>query len=351
MFTSGQVRIGTERHSHTGRWMGRREFMTLIGGSVIFWPLVSNAQQPTPAPPKRLGVLSMWGCKYPRDTVQSRRLAELGWTEGQNLVVECVSGSGRLDELQARARELVSRRPDVLITSPPSHVRALQQATTTIPIVMFGTPDPLRLGLVTNLARPEGNITGVAWFGFDILPKRIELLKEIVPYLRRLAIIRVAAGDPKITEIIEEDITKAASKLGFTWQHFRPVVASDYDEIFARLAAEHFDAVYVTTDPLSIRTENATRIIHLALRHLIPAVGEVVGLAKEGLLLTYSQDSDRTSARVSEYLNRILLGSKPSDLPVEQGTNFQLVINLKTAKTLGLTVPPSLIARADEVVE
>jgi putative tryptophan/tyrosine transport system substrate-binding protein len=249
-----------------------------------------------------------------------------------------------LDELAALARELVSRRPDVLIAYPVPFVRALKQDTTTIPIVMLSTaimPD-----LVTDLARPKGNVTGVAFFGAGILPKRIEMLKEFVPQLRRLALI-TAAPDP-IIEGIEEIITIAAGKLAIAWQRFRPVVASDYDEIFARLAAEHFDAAYILSDPLS--NQNHARIGQLALRHLIPTVGENPGWAKD-LLLAYGQDPLWAFSRALEYVDKILRGAKPGDLPVEQAAKVLLTINLKTAKTLGLTVPASLLARADEVIE
>jgi putative tryptophan/tyrosine transport system substrate-binding protein len=347
MSTPGQTRIGAQRCSHSGWRIGRREFMTMIGGSAIAWPLVARAQQPQSASPKRLGLLATSGCNNP----VSRRLAELGWMEGRNYIIECVSTLGRLDQVPTLARELVSRRPDVLMAIPAQYVRALKEETTTIPIVMLSTPDPVRTGIVTNLAHPEGNVTGVAWFGWDILPKRIELLKEIVPHLRRLAIIRTAYGDPKVAEIIEENVTIAASTLGFAWQYFRPAVASDYDEIFARIAAEHFDAAYIQAGPFNNLPENGTRIVQLALRHMIPTVGELAGLAKGGLLVAYGQDFIRDFMQASEYVDKILRGTKPTELPVVQATNLQLVINLKTAKALGLTVPPSLLARADEVIE
>jgi putative ABC transport system substrate-binding protein len=237
----------------------------------------------------------------------------------------------------------------VLIAITVPLIKALKQETATIPIVMIGTPDPVRTGIITNFARPEGNVTGVADFSFDILPKRIEILKEIVPHLRRLAIIGGLYGDPKATEILEENATIAAGRLGFTWQHFRAAVANDYDEIFARVAAEHFDAAYITSAPFN--NQNGRRIIQLALRHLIPTVGEVSWWAKDRLLLSYGQDFIPSLARAMEYVDKILRGAKPSELPVEQSSKFELVINLKTAKTLGLTVPPSLLARANEVIE
>jgi putative ABC transport system substrate-binding protein len=327
--------------------MKRRKLISLIVGSAIACSLASYAQQPN-QPLKRVGILAELGCPIPPGSPVPRRLSELGWIEGQNLVFECVSAVGlygHLDQLAARARELVSRRPDVLLASPIPFIRALKQETTTIPIVMLGSNN---LGLVTNLARPEGNVTGVIYFGGIIMPKRIEILKEIVPRLGRLALL-AAATDPEVIKGQEATITIAASQLGFAWQRFQPVVANDYDEIFARLAAGHFDAAYIVSDPLS--SPNIAHIAQLALRHLIPTIGEGASWVEDGLLLGYAQDYRWTLPRASEYVDKILRGAKPGDLPVEQATTLLLTINLKTAKALGLTVSPSLLARAEEVIE
>jgi putative tryptophan/tyrosine transport system substrate-binding protein len=327
--------------------MKPRKVITLIVGLTIAWPLASHALEPK-QPLKRVGNLDAYvPCPLKPDNLVIRRLGQLGWTERQTMVFECVSTFGRLDQLQALAHELVSRRSDVLMAFSFTFIRALKRETTTIPIVMLAAFDPVGTGLVSNLARPEGNVTGVAWL--SLLPKRFELLKEIVPNLRRVAYIGSANfGDTSSPpEVANQKI--AASTLGFTWQFFGPAVASDYDEIFARLAAEHFDAAYISTIPFN--SQNVSRICQLALRYRIPAVSESSGWAKCGLLLTYGQDVEWTVARAIEYVDKILRGAKPSDLPVEQATKFDLVINLKTAKELGLTVPPSLIASADEVIE
>jgi putative ABC transport system substrate-binding protein len=228
---------------------------------------------------------------------------------------------------------------------------ALKQETTQIPIVMLATPDPVRLGLITNIPRPDGNVTGVAWLGFDILPKRIELLKEIVPHLKRLAVITSVYVDSKIIELIEEYLAVAARTLGFEWRHFRPTVANEYEGIFARIAEEQFDAAYIQADQLSIQIPNATRIIQLTLRYRIPAIQENSWWTRQGLLMSYGQDYYRDIARASEYVVKLLRGAMPNELPIEQTTELNLVINLKTAKTLGLTVPASLIVRAHEVIE
>jgi len=329
--------------------MKRRAFITFIGGLAIAWPLAYYAQQPKPAPLKRIGILDIFGCRKPPDLLATRRLAELGWIEGRDFVVDCVSTIGRLDQLSALAHELVSRHPDVLISVPIPFIKALKQETTTIPIVMTGTPEPVRTGIITNLARPEGNVTGVSLFSFDIISKRIELLKEIVPHLKRLAIILSVYDDPKAAEITDEDLAIAATKFGFTWEYFRAAVANDYDKIFARLTAEHFDAAYITPSPLI--NQNRPHVIQLALRHLIPTIGEGSVWAKDGFLLSYGPNFIPYLARAAEYVDKILRGAKPSELAVERSSKIELVINLKTAKALGITVPPLLLARADEVIE
>ena len=238
MTTSGQIRIGAQRQSYAGRWMGRRKFITLIGGSAISWPLASYALQPRGLP-KRIGALSAYSqCPLRPDNPAVRALGELGWIEGQNFVFDCVSSVDRVDQVPALARDLVSRRPDVLIAGPWTHVIALKQQTTTIPIVMVTGLEPERLGLVASLARPEGNVTGVAWF--FLLSKQMELLKEIVPHLKRVAFIEGGPSPgPEVIKIGTEDAAIAASRLGLTGQLFQPAVASDYEETFARIAAEH----------------------------------------------------------------------------------------------------------------
>jgi putative tryptophan/tyrosine transport system substrate-binding protein len=331
--------------------MKRRAFIRLIGGLAIAWPLACYAQEPK-QPLKRVGILNQaTPCPLQPNNPIIRRLGELGWIEGQTMVFDCVSAIGRLDQVPALARKQVSLRPDVLINASFAFVSVLKQETTTIPIVMLSGWEPVRLGLITSFAQPGGNVTGVAWF--NLIPKQMELLKEIAPNLKRVAFVRGVVGEayrpPEARKIGEDDRQFAASALGFTWQDFEAAAASDYDEIFARLEAEHFDAVNVPGTPSAM--QNQARICELALRHRIPAVSEWDGWAKCGFLLTYGQDASWSFTRAMDYVDKILRGAKPSDLPVEQATKVNLVINLKTAKELSLTVPPSLIARADEVIE
>jgi putative ABC transport system substrate-binding protein len=331
--------------------MKRRNLIALIGSLAVAWPLACYAQQPNP-PLKRVGTLSSQGsCLLQSDHLLVRRLAELGWIQGQNIVIDCLSAVGRFDQVPALARQLVLRRPDVLMAGPYTFVRALKHETTTIPIVMLAGREPVRLGLISSFAQPGGNVTGVAWFG--LLPKQMELLKEIVPNLKRVAYVPgvpgVAYSPPETSKVEEEDLQTTASALGITWQVFPATAASDYDDIFARLAAEHFDAAYIPASPFSIH--NRARICQLALRYRIPAISETPPWAKSGLLLSYGQDPVWSGTRAMEYVDKILRGAKPSELPVEQATKLELVINLKTAKTLGLAVPSSLLARADEMIE
>src|SRR5262249_13756877 len=199
-------------------------------------------------------------------------------------------------------------------------------------------------GVVTKLGRAEANVTGVAYFGSEVGRKRLELLKEIIPHLKRLAFVASEHLDSRAAQTTDKNLSILATTLGFTWQRFRAAVASDYDEIFARIASEHFDAAAIQPDPLT--QQSATRVIELALSHRIPAVGASTGWARGGLLLSYGQDYRWGLARGADYIDKILRGAKPSDLPVEQATKVEMAINLKTAKELGLTIPPSLITRA-----
>jgi len=330
--------------------MRRREFITLIGSAaaaLLIATRVEPAGAQSTVTPKRLGVLSGFGC---RSGSFQQRLAELGWIEGRTLTIDCVSMvSQDPDQLTLLATELVARQPAVLAASPSSYVRALKQATATIPIVMQSTPNPVENGLVTNLPRPEANVTGTAQSGADNISKRLQLLKQMLPGLARLAIIWWAGNNPLFTELATKNANTAASTLGFAWQAFSATVPEDYDRIFAQLAAEGFDAAYVPPAPLSYA--NLTRIAELGRRHRVPTLADHPIFAKNGFLLTYGDDPNRNFVRSAEYVDKILRGSKPADLPVEQTTTFELVINLKTAKDLGLTVPPTLLAIASEIIE
>jgi putative ABC transport system substrate-binding protein len=353
--------------------MRRRQFITLMGNGAIAWPIAARAApdsalmlmltalvsepgsataQGGPTSIKRIGVLSGFECPVRADSPFRRRLAELGWVEGKNFIYDCVFPvGGRLDQVEQLAAELVARHPDVIYTSGPvTAVRALKRETTTIPIVMASTPDPVGLGLVTNLARPEANVTGFAWFGQDILPKRVEILKEVLPQMQRLAIILTAHGDPKGLESLEVNAAIAAKQFGLSFQIFLPAMPEDYDKIFSQLYDQHFDAAYIP--PIALAIQNFRRIVELALRYRVPTLGDDAASARAGLLLGYGGDFFNVAIiRSADYVDKILRGAKPSELPIEQATKLDLVINLKTALALGVTIPPAMLARATEVIE
>jgi putative tryptophan/tyrosine transport system substrate-binding protein len=330
------------------RLASRVGFVGLLAVAMATCPSLATAQNTTTSP-KRLGFLSGFGCSTDANpSPMRRRLAELGWINGQTLIVDCVSTVDP-DQAGALAAELVARRPDVLAAQPADYVRALKQASPTIPIVMVTTPNPVESGLVTNLARPEANVTGVVSSGREVAAKRIELLKRLLPRLAKLAVIERKGGDAVVHAQLEKDLTDAATKLGFTWQAFYPAAPGDYDAIFARLAAEGFDAAYIEPGPLL--DANQTRVAGLAVRHRVPTVGNYPYHAENGLLLAYGEAADPLNRRAAEYIDKILRGAKPADLSIEGPIKFNLVVNLKTAKALGLVIPESFLLLANKVIK
>jgi putative ABC transport system substrate-binding protein len=332
--------------------MGRFSIYTGFGGwlvvAIAIGPGPAMAQNATAAP-KRLGFLSGFGCStdaYPSPL--RRRLAELGWINGQTLIVDCVS-TVNPDQVGALVSELVARQPDVLAAQPTDYVRALKQATATIPIVMVATPDPVESGLVPNLVRPGANVTGTVSSGREVATKRIALLKRLVPRLAKLAVIERHGGDAVVRAQLEKDFTALAADLEFTWQAFSPAVPEDYDALFARLAAEGFNAAYVEPGPLL--DANQALVASLAMRHRIPTVGDYSYHAENGLLMVYDEDANRLNESAAGYIDKILRGAKPGDLPVEAPIKFNLVVNLKTAKALGITIPDSFKLFANKVVQ
>jgi putative tryptophan/tyrosine transport system substrate-binding protein len=307
------------------------------------------AAQDTTASPKRIGFLSGFGCSTDANPSPfRRRLAKLGWVNGKTVILDCVS-TVNPDQVDALAAELVARRPDVLAAQPANYVRALKQASATIPIVMVTTPNPVESGLVTNLARPEANVTGVASSGREVAVKLIELLKKLLPRLAKLAVIERNGGDALVHAQLEKDVTDASVKLGFAWQAFNPAAPEDYDAIFARLAAEGFDAAYVEPGPLL--DANLARIAGLAIQHRIPTFGNYPYYVENGLLLAYGGDASPLNERAADYVDKILRGAKPGNLRITQPVEFNLEINLKTAKALRLVIPKSFLLAADKVIK
>jgi putative ABC transport system substrate-binding protein len=297
----------------------------------------------------RLGVLRVTAPPPPdQETGPTlvKALRELGWVEGQNLKVETRYAEGKLDRFPILARELVQLHVDVIVAVGSAAIRTARDATKTIPIVMWGSFDPVAAGFVTSLARPGGNITGiVVGPGVSLAGKRLELVKDMVP--RASAIAFLASDDPNFRPQVPE-AQKAATMLGiklFTVE----VRGGDYAHAFSTIVGERAAALVVGATPLFMRDRK--QIIDLAAKHRLPAIYEWPEQVEDGGLMSYGSSPSALVQRVAAYVDRILKGAKPGDLPVEQPSTFELAVNLRTAKALGLTIPPSLLGRADRVIE
>ena len=275
-------------------------------------------------------------------------LRDLGYEEGKKLEIEYRWAQGHDERLPALASELVRLNPDVLVTHATPGIRAAQQATTTIPIVMGISADPVRLGFVKSLARPGGNITGVATMQFDLAAKRLELFKEAIPTLRHVAVLLNPANP-----VVREDLRQmevAGGKLGVKLRPFDLAgEPAALQTVFAAILRERPDGLIVVAD--SLAAKHSARIGEFAARNRLPAMAALREIVADGGLISYGGNYAEGWRVAARYVDRILKGAKPADLPVEQPTKFDLVINLKTAKALGLTIPPSILARADQVIE
>jgi putative ABC transport system substrate-binding protein len=275
-------------------------------------------------------------------------LRDLGYEDGRNILIESRWADGHDERLVALAEELVRVRPDVLVTTSTPATAAAQQATTTIPIVMGSIDNPVRDGLVKSLARPGGNTTGVALLSSDLAPKRLQLLKEIMPTLRRVAVL-LNPRNPGVREDLRQT-EAAAPRLNVTVRAFEVREPAEFETAFTAIARERPDGLIVVTDPLTV--SHQAHIVEFAARNRLPAMYTSPGwVLLRGGLISYGTEGRETWGRAASYVDRILKGAKPADLPIEQPTKFELLINLKTAKALGVTIPPSLLQRADRVIE
>ena len=271
-----------------------------------------------------------------------------GWIDGRNLIIEYRYAQSP-DRLPASAAELVALGPDLILAGNPQTALALKSATTNIPIVFVAVADPVGIGLVQSLSRPGGNITGLATFvPGQFASKQIEILREMVPIASKIAVL-TNPSNPIHRQVIAEELPKTARKLGLALPIVEATTAEELDIAFASAATQHADAIIVFGDPLTFRY--ATQVAALAAKHRMPAMHLSRQFATDSGLISYGPDFADLFFRAGGYVDKIFKGARPADLPVEQPTNFELVINMKTAKTLGLTVPPSLLARADEVME
>ncbi len=324
--------------------MRRREFIA-VTAALLVSPRRSRAQGTR----RRLGYLAIGERLTP--TVQNAWLDGLrnhGWIDGRNLIIEYRFAQSQ-DRLPALAADLIALSPDLLIAAGPESALALKSATARIPIVFVAVWDPVALGLVQSLSRPGGNITGFATFvPGDFIAKRIEILRELVPSASKIALL-VNPGNPMQRLVLAEEVPHTARNLGVALPIVEATTAEELDIAFASAAAQHADAMIVFGDaPTTIL--HGPRVVALAAAHHLPAIYLFRQFAIGGLIV-YGPDIADLFRRAGDYVDRILKGTKPSDLPVQQPTKFELVINMKTAKALGLTVPPSLLVRADEVIE
>ena len=329
--------------------MKRREFITLIGGAAaasIAWPLAAIAQQSGKL--RTIGFLGPNTRSGASDWVAAlaQRLRELGWIEGRTVTIEYRWAEGSEERLAEIAAEFVRLKVDVIVTSGTPAVMASKQATSVIPIVFATAGDPVGSGLVASLARPGGNVTGLATLVADLAGKRLELLREIVPGLGRLAIMGNASNPFTVLEL--DEVQAAAGTLGLEVVTLEIRRAQDIAPAFEALKSR-VDALYVCTDALA--NTNRIRISTSALGVRLPTMHGSRDYVEAGGLMSYGPNYPDLFRRSGDYVDKILHGAKPGDIPVEQPTKYELVLNLTTAKALGLTVPPSLLARADEVIE
>jgi putative tryptophan/tyrosine transport system substrate-binding protein len=324
--------------------MRRREFFTLLGGAAVAWPLAGGAQHPSKL--YRLGYLSAARVPNLIEALQTG-LRELGYVEGKNLKVEYRFGGPQSERLDTLASELVELHPDAIVTPGTDATFAAKRATTTIPIVMAPVGDPVRNGLVASLAHPGGNITGVTLYGSELWGKRVEVLKELLPAIARLGILGNAANPA--TQFWSKETQLAAQALGLEPALFTVRELNELSAAFAAMQRNGVDAVVVETDTMFNSAQR--QITTLAIEHQLPAMYEVPEFVQDGGLISYGPSVTEMAGRSAIFVDKILKGIKPADLPIEQPTKYELVINLKTAKALGLTVPPELLARADEIIE
>jgi putative tryptophan/tyrosine transport system substrate-binding protein len=327
--------------------MRRREFITLVGGTVVTWPLAARAQQPAMSV---IGLLTgLSNEAYASRIAAFRRgLMEVGFTEGQNLAIEYRSAEGKNDQLPVLAAELVRRQVEVIATAGgDASALAAKAATTTIPIVFGVAENPINLGLVQSLSRPGGNVTGVNFFVAELGSKQLGLLHELVPAAARVGAL--VNPDYRGTAYWAKDVTAAASAIGLRIEFVEASDSQAIESAFATLVRSSADALLVGPDAffVSRRLQLAT----LAARHAIPAIYNVREYAEAGCLMSYGTSVTEAYRQVGLYTGKILKGAKPGDLPVIQSTKFELIINLPTARALGIDVPPTLLARADEVIE
>jgi putative tryptophan/tyrosine transport system substrate-binding protein len=326
--------------------MQRREFITLLGGAAVAWPLPARAQQPA---------MPVIGFLDPRSPVTTEYLSrafrqglkDTGYVDGETVAIEYRFAEG-FDRLPELAAELVRRRVAVISASGIASTFAVKAATTTIPIVFGIAEDPVRLGIVASLARPGGNLTGINFLSAELSAKRLELLHELVPRATRIAVL-INPTEAARAELTLRDVEAAGRSMGLQTQALNASTNREIDAAFESIGRERPDALFVAQD--AFFSGRRLQLANMAARYAVPMISAQRDIAEVGGLMSYGSRQNDAYRQAGIYVGKILQGAKPADLPVTQPTKFGLVINLKTAKTLGLTVPPSLLTTADEVIE
>jgi putative tryptophan/tyrosine transport system substrate-binding protein len=328
--------------------VGRRELVALLGGAAAAWPIMVRAQQP--AMPM-VGFLDPRSPEANADRVGAFRqgLKDAGYVEGENVAIDYRWAENQMDRLPELAAELVRRRVAVIAASGgPDTAFAAKMSTTVIPIVFAVGDDPVRLGLVASLARPGGNLTGINFFVSELAAKRLELLRQLVPTATRVAVL-VNPTEATLTESTLRDVEAVARVVGLQIKVLNASTSREIDMAFETIGRERPDALFVGTDPFFV--SRRVQLAQLTTLHKVPAIYALRQYAESGGLMSYGASLTDTYRQMGAYAGRLLKGAKPADLPVVQASKFELVVNAQTARMLGLTVPPSLLAVADEVIE
>lgn len=327
--------------------IGRRQFVSVLGGAAVAWPLAANAQQPDKIP--HIGLLSPFTAtdtaKWYRAFLQGLR--DLGWVEGKNIALEYRYADGKSERLPDLVGDLVQRKVDVIVTSVSNDSLAAKNATTKIPIVMAAAGDPVAIGIVESLSRPGGNITGLSQMTPDLTGKRLEMLKAIAPNVASIAVL--FNPDDPISALGLKEIELPARKLGVEIHSLEVRNSADLDRALKEAAGTRVNALAAMPNPIFVTS--LKQIADFALQNRWPSMFHLREFADAGGLMAYGVDRSDLYRRAATFVDKILRGASPADLPIEQPTKFELAINVKTAKALGLTVPQSLLATADEVIE
>jgi len=323
--------------------MRRASLALVLTLALLAAPLAGEAQTPGKMP--RIGYLAFPAERLPAHDAFLQGLRELGYVEGQNIAIEYRWAGGKADRLPALAAELVALKVDVIVTASTPAIQAVKQTTKTIPIVMAASGNAVESGLVKSLARPGENVTGLTFLDPEISAKRLQLLKEVLPRMSRVAVLKHVT-----TTTASLDASRAAARsLGLQLQILEVEAPEDFDRVFGVMREQRAEALNVLASP--ILNANRKALVQLAAKYQLPAVYQWREFVEDGGLMSYAASLAEMLRRAATYVDKILKGAKPADLPVEQPTRFELVINLKTAKALGLTIPQSVLFRADEVIQ